>query len=259
MAGCWDKACVAFFRNELQLLADDDDSNKHKMNSAEFSYLHTQQLTKQKAINGDEVVICNKLPGSKVWNFPLGFGLRCYENCRDMEPNPQGYWLADRAIGYPWSYVNNKKYKYGADYHLKSLIDMVSRGGIFFLSLTPKGDGSIPDEEKEIMKEMGAWLSIHGEAIYSTRRWKHAAEGPAVMLRTTKTGKHKWDFTNMTGKDTRYTRSKDNTKLYATVLGIPEGNKIILKLLAKGKKIATGKIKSIQLYTIYYLKRFLLN
>ena len=163
-----------------------------------------------------------------------------------MEANPQGYWLADRAIGYPWSYVNNKKYKYGADYHLKSLIDMVSRGGIFFLSLTPKGDGSIPDEEKQIMKGMGTWLSVHGEAIYSTRRWKYAAEGPAVMLRTTKNGKHKWDFTNMTGKDTRYTRSKDNTKLYATVLGIPEGNKITLKHLAKGKKIASGKIKSIE-------------
>ena len=50
----------------------------------------------------------------------------------------------------------------------------------------------------------------------------------------------------MTGKDTRYTRSKDNTKLYATVLGIPEGNKITLKYLAKGEKIATGKIKSVE-------------
>ena len=64
---------------------------------------------KTKALDGDEVVVCNKLPGSRVWNFPLGFGLRCYENCRDMEENPEGYWLSDRAISYPWSYVNNKK------------------------------------------------------------------------------------------------------------------------------------------------------
>jgi len=34
--------------------------------------------------------------------------------------------------------------------------------------------------------------------------------------------------------------------LYATVLGIPEGNKITLKYLAKGEEIATGAIKSIE-------------
>ena len=34
--------------------------------------------------------------------------------------------------------------------------------------------------------------------------------------------------------------------MYATVLGIPKGNKITLKYLAKGKKIASGKIKSIE-------------
>ena len=39
-----------------------------------------------------------------------------------------------------------KKYKDGADYHTRSLVDLVSRGGIFLLSLTPKGDGSIPPD-----------------------------------------------------------------------------------------------------------------
>ena len=130
----------------------------------------------------NDVVVCNKLPGTRVWNFPLGFGLRCYENCRDMEKEPQGYWLADRAISYPWSYVNDKFYKDKAPYQIRSLVDMVSRGGIMLMSLTPRGDGSVDPQAVEIMKGMGAWLKLNGESIYATRRWKIAAEGPTEMI-----------------------------------------------------------------------------
>ncbi|MBK3519244.1 alpha-L-fucosidase [Carboxylicivirga marina] len=191
--------------------------------------------------SGDSVVVCSKLPGTRVWNFPLGFGLRCYENCRDMEEDPQGYWLADRAISYPWCYVNDKQYKHRAPYHIRSLVDMTSRGGIFFLSLTPKGDGSIPDEEKEIMKNMGDWLSINGEAIYATRRYKTAGEGTTEMLVWSKgKNRYKWDFTALNAEDVRFTRSKDLTSLYATVLGVPESKTYTIKTLDKGKKLSTG-------------------
>lgn len=197
---------------------------------------------------GQEVVVCNKLPGGKVWNFPAGYGLRCYENCRDMETNPQGYWLADRAIAYPWSWVNNKKYKDSYDYHIKSLVDMVSRGGIFFLSLTPKGDGSIPDEEKEIMAGMGRWLRINGEAIYETRRWKTPGEGETNMLVWRK-GKnaYRWDFRGLNASDVRFTRNKENTVLYATVLGWPESGEYTIKALSSNEKIADKGIDSIEM------------
>ena len=201
-----------------------------------------------KGIEGDEVVVCNKLPGTKVWNFPLGFGLRCYENCRDMEKEPEGYWLSDRAISYPWSYVNNKNYKDKAPYQIRSLIDNVSRGGIMLMSLTPRGDGSIDPQEIEIMKGIGNWLKLNGEAIYATRKWKIPAEGPTNMHKYVKRKKgYRWNFRELGAKDVRFTRSKDNRKLYATVLGNPESGTYTIKCLAKGKKMATGKISRISL------------
>jgi len=208
---------------------------------------------KNKAIDGDDVVICNKLPGSRTWNFPLGFGLRCYENCRDMEKEPQGYWLADRAISYPWSYVNDKFYKDKAPYQIRSLVDMVSRGGIMLMSLTPRGNGSIDPQSVEIMKGMGAWLKLNGESIYATRKWHTPAEGPTPMI-IYKKGKAKkgssgfrWDFRKLAPEDIRFTRSKDNKTLYATALGNPKNGISVIKSLAKGNKIATKGISKITL------------
>ncbi|MCD6356221.1 MAG: alpha-L-fucosidase [Anaerolineaceae bacterium] len=196
--------------------------------------------------SGHPVVVCNKLPSGKVWNFPYGFGLRCYENCRDMEPNPEGYWLADRAVGYPWSWVENKTYSADKqeDYHVRSLIDMVSRGGILFLSLTPKGDGSIPEQEIKIMKGIGNWLKINGEAIYSTRKYKIFGEGPAKEIQWVERRKgFKWDWSELSAKDVqdvRFTRSKDLKTLFAIVLGWPDNGKYTIKTLAKGENICTG-------------------
>ena len=65
----------------------------------------------------------------------------------DMERDVRGDWLIDRAIGYPWTYVKNKVYKEDSSYHIVSIVDITARGGIMLLSLTPKGDGSIPAEE----------------------------------------------------------------------------------------------------------------
>ncbi len=178
------------------------------------------------ARKGRDVVVCNKHAGG--FNFPESFGLRCYENGRDMAPNVGPWFLIDRAIAYPWSYVNDKKYKDGAGYHVRSLVDVVSRGGIFLLSLTPKGDGSIPPEEQEIMRGIGRWLKVNGEAIYGTRPWTVYAEGP-TQPRGTKRRKsgqtaEQWDWRKpFTAEDIRYTRSRDGRMLYAIALGWPKG------------------------------------
>ena len=200
------------------------------------------------AKKGQNVTILNKHAGD--FNFPSSFGMLCYENGREMPEDTGPWFLIDRAIGYPWSYVNDKTYRDGPDYHTRSIVDLVSRGGVFLLSLTPKGDGSIPVREQEIMRGIGKWLKVNGEAIYATRPWKVYAEGPTNLQAMSKTKKGilkpSWDYRKeFVAQDIRFTRSKDGKTLYATALNWPENGKVVIKSLKAGSDLYTKDIKSV--------------
>ncbi|MBK6477380.1 MAG: alpha-L-fucosidase [Saprospiraceae bacterium] len=49
------------------------------------------------------------------------------------------------------------------------------------MNIGPRADGSIPDAVQKILLEVGAWLTINGEAIYGTRPWKIFGEGPTQV------------------------------------------------------------------------------
>ena len=49
---------------------------------------------------------------------------------------------------------------------LRTLINVVSRGGNFLLNIGPASDGSIVPFESEVIKAIGQWLEKNGEAIY---------------------------------------------------------------------------------------------
>jgi alpha-L-fucosidase len=51
---------------------------------------------------------------------------------------------------------------------LRSLINVVSHGGNFLLNIGPRGDGSVVEFESDVLKEIGTWLKVNGEAIYGT-------------------------------------------------------------------------------------------
>jgi len=49
------------------------------------------------------------------------------------------------------------------------LTDIVAKGGNLLLNIGPGPDGTWYDEAYNRLEEIGAWLKINGEAIYSTR------------------------------------------------------------------------------------------
>lgn len=46
--------------------------------------------------------------------------------------------------------------------------DVISNGGNLLLDIGPREDGTIPDEEVNVLKELGEWNKKHGKAIFGT-------------------------------------------------------------------------------------------
>jgi alpha-L-fucosidase len=126
------------------------------------------------------------------------------------------YWLTDDSISSSsWCYTQGIGY-YSTQQMLHSLIDRVSKNGNMLLNIAPMADGTIPQAQKDILLGIGDYLKRFGESVYSTRAWTAYGEGPTHMgggsFTAPKVG---------TAQDIRFTRNKNNTVLYATVLGWP--------------------------------------
>jgi len=154
------------------------------------------------------------------------------------------YWLTDDAISSSsWCYTEGIGY-YTKTQILHAFIDRISKNGNMILNISPKADGTIPPEQKDILLSMGSWLKKYGEAVYATRAWVKYGEGPTLMgaahgiMGAPVAG---------TAQDIRYTRSKNNRTLYAIILGWEDGEKdLVLKTLSS-ERIDLSSLETVEL------------
>jgi alpha-L-fucosidase len=152
------------------------------------------------------------------------------------------FWQNDTSVSKTsWGYVSNHEYK-TVDSIVDDLVDIVSKNGSLLLNIGPKADGTIAEPEERMLREIGQWLAVNGEAIYGTRPFVIYGEGPTEVMEGPFNDTKRKPFT---AEDVRFT-TKDG-KLYATVLDWPASGRVTIHSLARKAPYFTGEIASVEL------------
>lgn len=161
---------------------------------------------------------------SKQEDLPLTVSVENFENSRkqDLDPN---VWQTEQTVSYDsWSYTKDFKIK-PASHLVHEMIDVVSKNGVFLLNISPRASGLIPDDQQQLLREIGAWLGKYGEAIYSTRPWYTFGEGPTRQPEGDLKNRQLFDKLKYTADDYRFTTKGD--AIYVLTLSEPEAGKTI--------------------------------
>jgi alpha-L-fucosidase len=135
-------------------------------------------------------------------------------------PASERKWELARALGNSFGFNrqegDSETLSLEALVHL--LIDVVSKNGNLLIGVGPMADGTIPQLQRERLEGLGAWLDVHGEAIFDTRPWMRA------------------EARTEDGRAIRFTRK--GAAVFATLLSQARAGEVTLPLrLAEGSEV----------------------
>ncbi|MBB6428934.1 alpha-L-fucosidase [Algisphaera agarilytica] len=141
------------------------------------------------------------------------------------------FWQTDTSLAYnSWGYIEGLKYR-TPEAIIHDFVDIVSKNGALLMNVGPRADGTIPQEQKDLLRELGGWMKINGEGIYDTYPWKIYGEGPTAVPEGHFAEKNRKDFGP---EDLRFT-TKDGI-IYVHFLGWPESGEVHIKNFYKDRR-----------------------
>lgn len=122
-------------------------------------------------------------------------------------------WEENRSMSESYGYNKGDTLKHylSADELIQMFVRIVAKGGNLNLMVNPDGSGKVDQIQLRLLKELGDWLKINGEAIYGTRPYE-------VICDNTQLGQPVW-----------YTMSKDSTYGYAIIFDWPRSETFICR------------------------------
>jgi alpha-L-fucosidase len=154
-------------------------------------------------------------------------------------------WQKELSMG-DWFYDRGASYL-GAEYLVRVLVEVVSHNGNLLLNVVQRPDGTIDGDQEKTLQSIGGWLKANGSAIYATRPWKIAAEGPnrAPSQNDYREQTKETRLPTYSPADLRFTQSKDGKTLHVIAMAIAPDRKIVIASLAQGSALWPAAVSAV--------------
>jgi len=117
-------------------------------------------------------------------------------------------WEVPATLNHTWGYRTDDHDWKSPQTVIFKLIDIVSKGGNYLLNVGPTAEGVIPPPSQDILRTVGRWLRVNGEAVYgasptpfgdelgetSAKGGKNVRGEPLFLVNT------QWRYTTKPGK-----------------------------------------------------------
>jgi len=136
---------------------------------------HAPEIRKMILESNPDAIINSRLAGYGDYGTP--------EQGLPLRPPEDEYWELCMTINDSWGYQGNDRNYKSPSQVIRIFADCIGLGGNLLLDIGPKPDGTIPEEQVAVLKELGRWTSKHSQAIFGTVAGLPAGcfDGPSTL------------------------------------------------------------------------------